>query len=49
MNAINKTLHFNGGGGGVNTRHNLSSFIQVGQLKKIVVLFFFFSLTVDIT
>lgn len=45
MNAINKTLHFNGG---VNTRHNLSSFIQVGQLKKIVV-FFFFSLTVDIT
>lgn len=40
MNAINKTLHLNGGGG-VNTRHNFSSFIQVGQLKKIVVLFIF--------
>lgn len=39
MNAINKTLHFNGGG--VNTRHSFSSFIQVGQLKKIVVLFIF--------
>lgn len=46
MNAINKTLHLNGGGGSI-PGIIFRSFIQVGQLKNLCL--YFISLTLNET